>query len=202
MYAVSRIIAAVSRQHLLPPVLARVHRRFGTPYISTLLSGVATAVIALFTSFDELIHLVSMSWWLVCQAPERQQQRCSGHMLQQLGASVPGYGLMFDVKFLSACCCQHNALARSLYAALHFCRLILMSVTLQVSISTLFAFWIVGLALLWRRYYSPSNTTGRNVFIAAHLLLLIGTSLGEFVHLGRSYDKSQHTLMLAGGSRC
>eukprot|EP00878_Enallax_costatus_P000818 GHUV01000943.1.p1 GENE.GHUV01000943.1~~GHUV01000943.1.p1 ORF type:complete len:550 (+),score=66.26 GHUV01000943.1:156-1652(+) len=103
MYAVSRIIAAVSRQHLLPPFLARVHKRFGTPYIATILQGVATAVIALFTSFDELIHLVS--------------------------------------------------------------------------ISTLFAFWIVALALLWRRYYSPLNSTGKNALVATHLLLLIGTSL-------------------------
>jgi hypothetical protein len=33
MFAVSRIVAAVARQHLLPPVLARVHKRFGTPHI-------------------------------------------------------------------------------------------------------------------------------------------------------------------------
>jgi hypothetical protein len=59
MFAVSRIIAAVARQHLLPPFLAKVHKRFGTPYISTALSGVATAVIALFTSFDELLNMVS-----------------------------------------------------------------------------------------------------------------------------------------------
>lgn len=59
MYAVSRIIAAVARQHLLPPFLAKVHSKFGTPYISTILQGVATAVIALFTAFDELLHLVS-----------------------------------------------------------------------------------------------------------------------------------------------
>jgi APA family basic amino acid/polyamine antiporter len=40
----------VARQHLLPPVLASVHKRFGTPWVATLLSGVATAIIALFTS--------------------------------------------------------------------------------------------------------------------------------------------------------
>lgn len=48
-FAQSRIIAAVGRQHLLPPVLALVHPKFGTPYVATILSGVATAVIALFT---------------------------------------------------------------------------------------------------------------------------------------------------------
>lgn len=49
MYGVSRLIAAVGRQHLIPPVFARVHPRFGTPWVSTLVQGVATAVIALFT---------------------------------------------------------------------------------------------------------------------------------------------------------
>jgi APA family basic amino acid/polyamine antiporter len=49
MFAVSRIIAAVARTHLLPPFLAKLHSRFGTPWIATLLQGIATAMIALFT---------------------------------------------------------------------------------------------------------------------------------------------------------
>jgi len=49
MYATSRIIAAVARAHMLPPFLARVHKKLGTPYISTILSGVTAAVMALFT---------------------------------------------------------------------------------------------------------------------------------------------------------
>lgn len=49
-----RIIAAVARQHLLPPFLATVHKRFGTPWVATLLQGVATALIALFTGRQEL----------------------------------------------------------------------------------------------------------------------------------------------------
>lgn len=53
MYATSRIIAAVARAHLLPPFLARVHHKLGTPYISTILSGVAAAVMALFTGKAE-----------------------------------------------------------------------------------------------------------------------------------------------------
>jgi APA family basic amino acid/polyamine antiporter len=52
MYATSRIIAAVARAHLLPPFLARVHRKLGTPYISTILSGMAAAIMALFTGED------------------------------------------------------------------------------------------------------------------------------------------------------
>lgn len=59
MYATGRIIAAVARSHLLPPFLARVHHKLGTPYIATLLSGVATAVMALFTGRYHCI--ISMS---------------------------------------------------------------------------------------------------------------------------------------------
>lgn len=49
LYATARIIAAVARAHMLPPVLARVHARLGTPWVATVLSGAATAVMALFT---------------------------------------------------------------------------------------------------------------------------------------------------------
>eukprot|EP00879_Flechtneria_rotunda_P002193 GHRR01002379.1.p1 GENE.GHRR01002379.1~~GHRR01002379.1.p1 ORF type:complete len:523 (+),score=115.42 GHRR01002379.1:1539-3107(+) len=105
MYAVSRIIAAVARQHLLPPFLAKIHRRFGTPWITTLLQGVATAIIALFTDFAELINLVS--------------------------------------------------------------------------ISTLFAFWIVALGLLWKRYYKQNNSKAvrSNLILAVQMLLLVASCI-------------------------
>lgn len=61
MYATSRIIAAVARQHMLPPFLALVHPRLGTPHVSTILSGLAAAVIALFTDFADLADMVSIS---------------------------------------------------------------------------------------------------------------------------------------------
>lgn len=54
MYAVARIVAAVGRQHIRPPFFARVHPRFGTPMVSTILTGVTAAVIALFTDFADL----------------------------------------------------------------------------------------------------------------------------------------------------
>lgn len=72
MFAVSRIIAAVARQHLLPPVLASVHGRFGTPWVATLCAGLATALIALFTDFADLLNMVSIStlfaFWIVALA--------------------------------------------------------------------------------------------------------------------------------------
>jgi amino acid transporter len=66
MYATSRIIAAVARAHLLPPFLARVHHKLGTPYVSTILSGVAAAIMALFTGMHSPIGgLLGLSAGLV-----------------------------------------------------------------------------------------------------------------------------------------
>lgn len=61
MYATSRIIAAVARAHLLPPFLARVHQKLGTPYISTILSGGAAAIMALFTGV-QCFEGVGVGW--------------------------------------------------------------------------------------------------------------------------------------------
>jgi hypothetical protein len=49
---------------------------------------------------------------------------------------------------------------------------------LQVSISTLFAFWIVALALMWKRYYTPGSN-GKNAMMAGQLLLMVGAALSE-----------------------
>eukprot|EP00882_Tetradesmus_deserticola_P006703 GHRQ01007056.1.p1 GENE.GHRQ01007056.1~~GHRQ01007056.1.p1 ORF type:complete len:407 (+),score=118.31 GHRQ01007056.1:579-1799(+) len=72
MYATSRLLAAVGRQHVLPPLLARVHPRLATPYVSTIAQGVAVAVIALFTDFADLAEMVSIStlfaFWMVALA--------------------------------------------------------------------------------------------------------------------------------------
>lgn len=49
MYATARIICAVARQHMLPPLFARIHPKFKTPAIATVCQGISCAVIALFT---------------------------------------------------------------------------------------------------------------------------------------------------------
>ncbi|CAM5553204.1 amino acid permease [Streptomyces sp. TSRI0384-2] len=56
----TRVFFAMSRDGLLPRAFSRVHPRFGTPYRSTLLLGGVVALLAGFTSIDELAELVNI----------------------------------------------------------------------------------------------------------------------------------------------
>ncbi|GHH84887.1 amino acid permease [Streptomyces sulfonofaciens] len=56
----TRVFFAMSRDGLLPPAFSRVHPRFGTPYRTTVLLGLIVAVVAGFTSIDELAELVNI----------------------------------------------------------------------------------------------------------------------------------------------
>jgi APA family basic amino acid/polyamine antiporter len=60
LLAVARSITALGREHFLPPVAAWVHHKTQTPIITTAVLGVVTALIALFTAFDDLLNLVSI----------------------------------------------------------------------------------------------------------------------------------------------
>jgi APA family basic amino acid/polyamine antiporter len=65
-----RILFAMSRDGFLPPVFARVHPRFGTPHVSTILTGVLVAVCSAFTNIDEMVNLTNIgtlfAFILVC----------------------------------------------------------------------------------------------------------------------------------------
>jgi APA family basic amino acid/polyamine antiporter len=56
----SRIFFAMSRDGLLPPLFSRVHPRFHTPYLSTILVGVTVSAIAAFVPLEDLVHLVNI----------------------------------------------------------------------------------------------------------------------------------------------
>jgi len=56
----SRVVFAMSRDHLLPPGLAKVHPRFGTPWLITLVVAVAVAGLAGFVPLASLSELVSI----------------------------------------------------------------------------------------------------------------------------------------------
>ena len=66
----TRIFYSMSRDGLLPPLFGRVHPRFRTPHLSTLLTGAVVAVAAGLLPLTTLSHLVSMgtllAFTLVC----------------------------------------------------------------------------------------------------------------------------------------
>ncbi len=65
-----RIWMAMSRDGLLPAMFSKIHPRFKTPSFSTILTGVVTAVPALFLNLNEVIDLTSVgtlfAFVLVC----------------------------------------------------------------------------------------------------------------------------------------
>ncbi|MFF2643640.1 amino acid permease [Streptomyces niveus] len=56
----TRVFFAMSRDGLLPRVFSHVHPKFRTPYRSTVLLGVVIAIVAGFTSIEELASLVNI----------------------------------------------------------------------------------------------------------------------------------------------
>ncbi len=55
-----RIWFAMSQDGLLPAALGRVHKRYGTPHVATLLTGVVVAVPLFFSSLQTVVDLTSM----------------------------------------------------------------------------------------------------------------------------------------------
>jgi basic amino acid/polyamine antiporter, APA family len=60
LYGQSRIFYAMSRDGLLPPVFSRVHPKYFTPHLSTLMTGGAVAVLAALLPLEWLVELVSI----------------------------------------------------------------------------------------------------------------------------------------------
>jgi basic amino acid/polyamine antiporter, APA family len=56
----SRVFFAMSRDRLLPPVFAAVSQRYGTPYRTTLVTGVAVAALTFFFPLKTLAELVNI----------------------------------------------------------------------------------------------------------------------------------------------
>ena len=55
-----RIFFSMSRDGLLPPFLAKVHPRFKTPYVGTILTGVFVATFAAFANIAEVVDLTNI----------------------------------------------------------------------------------------------------------------------------------------------
>ena len=65
-----RIFFAMSRDGLLPQFFAKVHPRFRTPHVGTIITGVFVGVTAMFTSLDAMVDLTNIgtlfAFILVC----------------------------------------------------------------------------------------------------------------------------------------
>jgi APA family basic amino acid/polyamine antiporter len=55
-----RILLAMARDGLLPPAFARVHPRYRTPHVATILTGVLVAVVSAFANIDEMVDLTNI----------------------------------------------------------------------------------------------------------------------------------------------
>jgi len=55
-----RILFSMARDGLLPPLAASVHKRFRTPHVTTILSGLAVATFAGITNINEVIDLCNI----------------------------------------------------------------------------------------------------------------------------------------------
>jgi APA family basic amino acid/polyamine antiporter len=55
-----RIFFSMARDGLLPPWAARVHPRFRTPHVTTILTGVVVAVFACFLNINEVVELTNI----------------------------------------------------------------------------------------------------------------------------------------------
>ncbi len=55
-----RIFMSMARDGLLPPFLAKVHPRFKTPYVGTILTGIFVATFAAFANIAEVVDLTNI----------------------------------------------------------------------------------------------------------------------------------------------
>lgn len=66
----SRIFFSMARDGLLPSVFSNVHKRFKTPHVATIVTGLIIALIAAFTNIDEMVDLTNIgtlfAFVLVC----------------------------------------------------------------------------------------------------------------------------------------
>jgi len=66
----ARIFFSMSRDGLMPAVFSRVHPRFKTPHINTIIIGIIIALVASFANIDEVVDLTNIgtlfAFVLVC----------------------------------------------------------------------------------------------------------------------------------------
>jgi APA family basic amino acid/polyamine antiporter len=65
-----RIFFSMARDGLLPQSFAKVHKKYRTPHVTTILTGLVVGVVSMFTSIDEMVDLTNIgtlfAFILVC----------------------------------------------------------------------------------------------------------------------------------------
>jgi basic amino acid/polyamine antiporter, APA family len=56
----SRIFYVMARDRMLPPAVAAIHPRFQTPFVTTIITGVAVAILTLIVPLNNLLNLVNI----------------------------------------------------------------------------------------------------------------------------------------------
>ena len=88
-----RIFFAMSRDRLLPPGVSKVHPKFRTPYITTMITGVIVAIVAGFTPIQVLGEMTSIgtlfAFVVVCVAVIILRRQASGRAPAVQGAVRP-----------------------------------------------------------------------------------------------------------------
>ena len=78
-----RIFFSMARDGLLPPVFAKLHPRFKTPYVPTILTGAVVGVISSIASIDEVVDLTNIgtlfAFVLVCIGIPIMRYRAPDH---------------------------------------------------------------------------------------------------------------------------
>ncbi len=66
----ARILFAMARDGFLPPMFAKVHPKFGTPHVATIITGLVVGAVSSFVSIDEMVDLSNIgtlfAFILVC----------------------------------------------------------------------------------------------------------------------------------------
>jgi basic amino acid/polyamine antiporter, APA family len=110
LLAQPRVLFAMGRDGLLPPWTAKVHPRFQTPHVTTVVCGLVVAVLAAFTPIEKLAFLCNIgtlfAFFVVCLGvfilrwirPEaRRPFRIPGGKLISLLGALASLGLMLSM---------------------------------------------------------------------------------------------------------
>jgi APA family basic amino acid/polyamine antiporter len=60
IFAQSRVFFAMSRDGLLPPAFSKIHSKYGTPWLDTLLVGIAVSLVAAFFPVDLIAQMANI----------------------------------------------------------------------------------------------------------------------------------------------